>query len=99
MDDRTSIELLRSDGKRLEGHAIDVDCTQELVAYRTIILECAKELWRRKHPDRLRLPSGFEDGFRLQFDRGEEGSAVVPLQRVRDPVQVEHSRVRSVWLI
>jgi len=29
------------------------------------------------------VPKGFEDGFRLQFNRLEDGSAVVPLQRVR----------------
>ena len=80
-----TIELasLRFDGKRFEGHTLDVECTQELIAYRTLILECAKELWRRKNRDRVRLPKGFEEGFRLQFNRLDEGSAVVPLQRVR----------------
>jgi hypothetical protein len=66
-----------------------VECTQELVAYRTLVLECAKELWRRKNPGRVRLPKGFEDGFRLQFDRIGGGSAVIPLRRVRDVAQGE----------
>ena len=74
---------LRFDGERFQGHALDVECTQELIAYRNLVLECAKALWRRKFPDRARLPKGFEEGFRLQFNRLEEGSAVVPLQRVR----------------
>ena len=39
-------------------------------------------MWRRKHVDRERLPARFEDSFRLQFDRLEEGSALVPLRRV-----------------
>lgn len=87
----TTIELasLRFDGKRFEGHALDVECTQELVAYRTLVLECAKELWRRKNPGRSRLPKGFEDGFRLQFDRVDAGSVVIPLRRVREVVQGE----------
>jgi len=80
---------LRFDGKRFEGHALDVECTQELIAYRRLILECAKELWRRKNPGRVQLPRGFEDGFRVQFDRIEEGSAVVPLRRVREAAQAE----------
>jgi hypothetical protein len=86
-----TIELasLRFDGKRFEGHALDVECTQELIAYRTLILECAKELWRRKNPGRARLPKGFEEGFRLQFNRLDPGSAVVPLQRVRVADQSE----------
>jgi len=41
------------------------ECTQELIGYRNLILECAKELWHKKHPDRERLPKGFEDGFEL----------------------------------
>ena len=84
MATETTIELatLRFDGARFAGHALDVECTQELVAYRRIILECAKALWRRKHVDRERLPARFEDSFRLQFDRLEERSALVPLVRV-----------------
>ena len=84
MATETTIDLasLRFDGERFAGHALDVECTQELVAYRRIILECAKALWRRKHVERERLPARFEDSFRLQFDRLEEGSALVPLRRV-----------------
>ncbi|MFZ5555280.1 MAG: hypothetical protein ACOZDY_00935 [Pseudomonadota bacterium] len=91
MTNEASIELasLRFDGKRFEGHTLDVECTLELIAYRTLILECAKELWRRKNPGRVRLPKGFEEGFRVQFDRIEEGSAIVPLSRVREAAQAE----------
>lgn len=91
MGDESSIELasLRFEGKRFEQHALDVECTQELVAYRALVLECAKELWRRKHPGRARLPKGFEDGFRVQFSRVEDGSVTVPLLRVRGTAQAE----------
>jgi len=77
------LATLRFDGKRFEGHALDVECTQELITYRNLIVECAKELWRRKHPDRINLPKGFDKDFRLQFNRLEDGSAKIPLQRVR----------------
>ena len=89
MSTEHAVELatLRFDGKRFEGHALDVECTQELLAYRTLVLECAKELWRRKYPDRVRLPKRFEDGFRLEFDRVVPGSVALPLRRVRDVVQ------------
>ena len=85
----TTIDLatLRFDGARFAGHALDVECTQELVAYRRIILECAKALWRRQHPDRERLPKRFEGSFRLQFDRLAEGSTLVPLRRVLETDQ------------
>jgi hypothetical protein len=89
VSDETSIELatLRFEGERFLGHALDVECTHELVVYRSIVLECAKELWRRKHPDRVRLPRGFEEGFRLEFDRVEDGSAIIPLRRMREREQ------------
>jgi len=82
--DETTIPLatLRFDGRRFRNHALDVECTQELIGYRNLILECAKELWHKKHPDRERLPKGFEDGFRIEFDRIENGSATIPLRRV-----------------
>jgi hypothetical protein len=87
----STIELasLRFDGKRFERHALDVECTQELIAYRTLVLECAKELWRHKNPGRIRLPKGFGDGFRLQFSQIVPGSAAIPLRRVRETEQGE----------
>ena len=89
MATETTIDLatLRFEGARFDAHALDVECTQELIAYRTIILECAKELWRRRNPARERLPKRFEDSFRLQFDRIEGGSARVPLRRVLETDQ------------
>lgn len=89
MANETTIDLatLRFDGERFAGHTLDVECTQELVAYRRIILECAKALWWRKHVDRERLPKRFEDGFRLDFDRLCAGSTVVPLRRVLETGQ------------
>lgn len=85
MNTDTTFEMstLRFDGERFDGHALDVECTQELIAYRNLVLECAKSLWRTKYPNRSNLPKGFEKGFRLQFNRLEDGSALVPLQRVR----------------
>jgi hypothetical protein len=87
MSTDATIELatLRFDGARFAGHALDVECTQELIAYRNLVLECAKSLWRARYPNRVNLPKGFGKGFRLQFNRVEEGSALVPLQRVRVP--------------
>jgi hypothetical protein len=86
-----SVELavLRFDGERFGGHALDVECTRELLVYRNIVLECAKELWRRKNPIRERLPRKFEDGFRVQFEEVRNGSAAIPLRRVRPTDQTE----------
>ena len=73
---------LRFDGARFEDAALDVDCVGELIAYKRLIMECAKELWRRANPDKERLPKGFEERLTLQFVELLPGSAVVPLRRV-----------------
>lgn len=80
----TPLASLRFDGERFTDHSLDVDCVSELVNYKRLVLECAKELWRRGHPDYERLPKGFEERFVLQFSEVTEGSAVVPLRRVVD---------------
>lgn len=81
------LALLRFDGARFSGHALDIDCTRELLGYRSLVLECAKELWKRGHPDRPRLPKNFEIGFRLEFDRVLPGSTGLPLRRTCDQSQ------------
>jgi hypothetical protein len=73
---------LRFDGERFADHALDVDCVGELASYKRLVLECAKELWRRAHPDYERLPKGFEERLSLRFSEVTAGSAVVPLRRV-----------------
>lgn len=91
MNQQGTAELatLRFDGRRFDRHALDVECTAELIAYRKLVLECAKELWRRKFPGREKLPNGFEEGFRLEFSKVEPGSAAVPIRRVSGDVQDE----------
>ena len=83
------LAVLRFDGKRFDGHSLDVECTRELIAYRNIVLECAKELWRRKNPSRERLPRNFVEGFQVEFGEIRDGSAAVPLRRVKAEDQAE----------
>ena len=91
MSTNVSVELavLRFDGDRFDEHTLDVECTRELIVYRNIVLECAKELWRRNNPDRERLPRKFEGDFRVQFDKIDDGSAAIPLRRVKPTDQAE----------
>jgi hypothetical protein len=83
------LATLRFDGQRFDRHALDVECTAELIAYRRLVLECAKELWRRKFPIRKKLPNGFEESFRLEFSKVNPGSASVPIRRVLTEPQDE----------
>lgn len=68
-------------GSRFDDHGLDLDVLPDLLAYKTLLVETAKELWRRKHPDRQRLPKGFEDSLALKFYELQAGSTAVPLVR------------------
>lgn len=94
---------LRFDGERFADHALDVDCVGELAAYKRLVMECAKELWRRAHPDYERLPKGFEEKLTLRFAEVTPGSAVVPLRRVvmheQSPLDFDDEFDRAAALI
>ncbi|HEV8537732.1 MAG TPA: hypothetical protein VGR15_02315 [Bacteroidota bacterium] len=69
-------------GGRFTDNGVDLDVLPDLVAYKNILVELAKELWKKKNPDRERLPWHFEESIMLKFYRIETGSAVVPIERV-----------------
>jgi len=68
-------------GGRFDDHCLDVDVLPELVAYKTILVETAKELWRGNNPGRQRLPRNFEESLRLKFREVRDNCATVPLMR------------------
>jgi hypothetical protein len=72
---------LKFNGPRFDDHGLDVDVLSEIVAYKRLLQETAKELWRRKHPDRKRLPKNFDAEISLKFFKIEPGSVGVPLVR------------------
>jgi len=69
------------EGARFEDHGLDIDVLPDLVAYKAILVETAKELWRRHHPDRLRLPANFEQSLVVKFYEIGKGSTSIPLFR------------------
>jgi hypothetical protein len=75
-------------GGRFDDHGVDIDVLPELTAYKELIVETAKEIWRRKHPRRVRLPRNFEESLSLKFYTVEpRGSAAIPLMRVVEESQ------------
>src|SRR5262245_2108288 len=80
---RKQVALLRFKGPRFEDHGLDVDVLPELIAYKHLLQETAKEVWRREHPDRIRLPRKFEADITLKFFQLQAGSTAVPLMRER----------------
>ncbi len=83
---KTRRELVahRFEGERFDDHGLDLDVLPDLVAYKTLLVETAKELWRKRNPNRQRLPKNFEDSLRLKFYELRPGSTVVPLVREMD---------------
>lgn len=69
-------------GGRFDDHGVDLDVLPDLTAYKNILVETAKELWRSKNLDRERLPWHFEESVVLKFYTVEPGSAVIPIERV-----------------
>lgn len=68
-------------GARFQDHGLDVDVLPELIAYKKILIETAKQIWWQKHPERERIQRNFEASLRLKFYRLGEGSVSVPLER------------------
>jgi hypothetical protein len=75
------ITVLRFNGPRFEDHGLDVDVLSEIVAYKRLLQETAKEIWRRNNPERVRLPKKFEAEITLKFFSLQPGSTGVPLMR------------------
>ena len=75
------LTVLRFDGPRFEDHGLDVDVLPEILAYKRLLQATAKEIWRREHPDKQRLPKGFVDNISLKFFEIVRGSTSIPLVR------------------
>lgn len=83
MNDRTrDLTTLRFEGSRFDDHGLDLDVLPELMAYKMLLVETAKSLWRAQHPDRERLPKNFEANLSIKFYGLTTGSTGVPLKRV-----------------
>jgi hypothetical protein len=84
-------------GPRFDDAGLELDVLPELVAYRKLLVETAKELWRGENRERRRLPKGFEESIRLKFYTIEPGSAAVPIKRVvtHDPSLLFPKRDRA----
>ena len=69
-------------GPRFDDAGLDLDVLPELLAYRKLLLETAKQLWRARKPGRRRLPKGFGEAIRLKLYTVENESVTVRLKRV-----------------
>jgi hypothetical protein len=68
-------------GGRFADHGVDLDVLEEVLRYKCLLVETAKDLWHRENPSRERLPKNFEDGLKLKFYELTCNCATIPLFR------------------
>jgi hypothetical protein len=66
----------RFDGNRFNEHTLPVDVARDLAAYETLVVELAKHLYLKDHPERQRVPKGFNSNFHLHLEKVDDGSAM-----------------------
>jgi hypothetical protein len=69
-------------GARFDDHGLDLDVLPEIQNFKSLISEIAKDLWKRRNPERERLPVSFEDRFCVKLFSIKGGSATAPLERI-----------------
>jgi hypothetical protein len=72
-DDKTF--KLRYVGARYTGARMPVNVLSDLPAFRDLLVSFAKDEWKARHPDRQRVPKGFDASLTLDLTQIEEGSA------------------------
>lgn len=72
---------VRFAGGRFDSHTIPFDVLPDLAAYRDLVVEVAKHLFRERNSDRQRVPKGFEESFQLGLSQVIQGNSATALAR------------------
>ncbi len=82
-DEIRDITTITFSDPRFDDTGLKVDVLSELLAYRSLLIETAKALWRRSgSPDPEQFSKRIEGSFRLESFSIESGKAIVPIRRV-----------------
>lgn len=76
-------------GGRFDSHSIPFDVLPDLAAYRSLIIDVAKMLFKRRHNNRERVPKGFEDSFQIGLIKIEGGHSAIAVARRLPAQQVQ----------
>lgn len=87
MNDRDKSLSLRYVGRRFEKGRLPVDVLSDLPALRDLIAALAKQEFRHTHPDRKRVPQGFDRAISFALVEIEDGSAMPVLSLETEIVQ------------
>ena len=78
---------LRYVGARFTGARLPVNVLPDLQAFRDLLVSFAKDEWKTLHPDRKRVPKGFDASISFDLTIIEDGSAVPNIVWSRDIAQ------------
>lgn len=87
MMDHEKTFKLRYVGARFAGARLPVTVLSDLPAFRDLLVSFAKDEWKKLHPDRQRVPKGFDASLSFDLTLIEEGSAVPNIVWNRDVAQ------------
>jgi hypothetical protein len=89
------------DGGRYVKPGFPLETAGELATYQKLLIEVAKQVWLEGHPDRERVPKGFEEALELRLTRVERGSVipytVMGVNDVTDFVARVRETIRNVF--
>lgn len=72
---------VRFAGGRFDSHTIPFDVLPDLAAYRDLVVEVAKHLFRERNRDRQRVPKGFVESFQLGLSQVIQGNSATALAK------------------
>ncbi|WP_157804650.1 hypothetical protein [Stenotrophomonas maltophilia] len=72
---------MRLAGGRFDTHLVPFDVLSDLAAYRELVVDLARVLFKRSHPNRRKVPSGFTDSFQLGIESLTPGNSVTLASR------------------
>lgn len=78
-------------GGRFDSHTIPFDVLPDLAAYRELIVEVAKHLYRQRN-DKQRVPRGFAESFQLGLADVEGGNSATAFGRRFSPPAEPHTQ-------
>ena len=70
---------LHFQGEPYAGGALDAGALRTVLQFQKIVTEAARAVWKRNHPERRRVPKGFDERTQLCFAAIEPGSAAILL--------------------
>ena len=79
IEDNNDFVRVRFAGGRFDSHTIPFDVLPDLAAYRDLVVEVAKHLFRERNSDRQRVPKGFEESFQLGLSQVIQGNSATAL--------------------